>query len=181
MTMSPSRTKVDPNPRTCALDFVQEAMKIAGNFTFCKEFYVTTAQILALNATPVTLLAAPGAGRAIIFKGAVLFLDYNSAAYAGIAAGEDLAIRYTDGSGQIVGECEVTGFLDQTNDETRYVYPIAPLTSPLSSIEPVANAALVLHMLVGEITTGDSPLKLQVFYSIVQSDLSYIDSTYTQT
>jgi hypothetical protein len=39
--------------------------------------------------------------------------------------------------------------------------------SGVSDITPVANAALVLHMLTGEITTGDSPLHVRVFYRVV--------------
>jgi hypothetical protein len=127
---------------------------------------ITSAQMLALFATPITLVAAPGAGKANIFEGAVAFLDYNSAAYAGIAAGEDLSVKYTNASGLQVANCEATGFLDQTADETRYIP-----RELVAGFEPVANAALVLHMLVGEIITGDSPLKLRVFYRVVPTAL----------
>lgn len=94
--------------------------------------------------------------------GAQIWYDYNSAAYAGIGATEELAIRYTGSAGAIVGTCEATGFLDQTADEQRYVYPLSPNTAPDTSVEPVANAPLVLHMLVGEVTTGNSPLKIRI-------------------
>jgi len=132
----------------------------SGEFT--TEVTVTTGELLALNATPKTLIAAPGAGRALIFLGAQIWYDYNSAAYAGIAGTEELAIRYTGTAGAIVGTCEPTGFLDQTADETRWVYPLSPNTAPDTSIEPPANAPLVLHMTVGEITTGNSPLKIRI-------------------
>lgn len=131
---------------------------------------VSSAEILALNATPKTLVAAPGAGRALIFEGALAFLDYGAAAYAGIAAGEDLSIKYTNGSGTAVGEAEATGFLDATADAIRYIRPTGA-ASGVSDITPVANAALVLHMLTGEITTGDSPLKLRVFYRDIPTTL----------
>lgn len=128
---------------------------------------VSSAEILALNATPKTLVAAPGAGRILILEGVVLFYDYNSAAYAGIASGEDLSVKYTDGSGTAVGGCEATGFLDQTADAVRYIRPYTA-TSGVSDLTPVANAALVLHMLTGEITTGNSPLYARVFYRNVK-------------
>jgi predicted RecA/RadA family phage recombinase len=121
---------------------------------------VSSAELLALNAAPKTLIAAPGAGKAIVPVSAQLFLDYNSAAYAGIAAGEDLAFRYTDGSGNQCGSVEATGFLDATADAHR-----SHLFN--GTISPTANAALVLHMLTGEIITGDSPLKVQVRYRVV--------------
>ena len=143
---------------------------LGGSFQSDEERYVdvtvTSAQLLALNATPQTIVAAPGAGKALIFIGALVFLDYNSAAYAGIAEGEDLSVKYTDGSGLEVGKLEATGFLDGTADAVRF----GP-ASPVAGFTPVANAALVLHMLTGEVTTGNSPLKLRVFYRTIPSTL----------
>jgi len=130
---------------------------------------VSSDEILALNATPKTVVSAPGAGLVTIFQGAFLFLDYNSAAYAGIAADEDLSFKYTDDSGLEVGACEATGFLDQTADQIRYT-PV----KATAAITPVANAALVLHMATGEITTGDSPLYVRVFYSVIPASLPYV-------
>jgi len=46
-----------------------------------KNVRITSAEILALNATPKELVAAPGAGRAIEFVSAALFLDYGAATY----------------------------------------------------------------------------------------------------
>lgn len=127
---------------------------------------MSAAQMLALYATPRTLVQAPGAGYALIFQGAVVFVDYNSAAYAGIAAGEDLSVKYTDASGLEVGALEATGFLDATADALRWVPQKA-----VAGITPVANSPLVLHMLTGEITTGDSPVKLRVYYRRVPAVL----------
>lgn len=127
---------------------------------------VATGELLALNATPKQLVAAPGALKAIILVDAQAMLDYNSAAYAGIAAGEDLQISYTNGAGVKVADIETTGFLDATADAYRHVYPLADAAKA-----PAANAALVLSLLSGEITTGNSPLKLRVRYRTV--DLAF--------
>lgn len=126
---------------------------------------VSSAEILALNATPKTIVAAPGAGLAIIPIGAVLFLDYNSAAYAGIAAGEDLAFKYTNAAGTQIFTVEATGFLDATADAVRYA------DAGLTLLTPTANAAVVLHMLTGEIITGNSPLIIRFFYRVVPTTL----------
>jgi len=131
---------------------------------------LTAAQVLALNATPITLVAAPGANLALIFDGAVLHKPAGTA-YAGVAAGEDLAIKYTDASGLEVGQAEMTGFADQTTVQTRYIRPHTA-ASAISSITPAANAALVAHMLVGEIITGDSVFRFRVFYRIVPTVLT---------
>lgn len=120
---------------------------------------ITTAELLALNAAPKTLVAAPGAGKALILIDAQMELTYNSAAYDGIAAGEDLEIRYTDGSGQLVATVETTGFLDAVADAYRHAYPAAA-----AAIVPAANAALVMNLASGEIATGNSPLKVRVRY-----------------
>lgn len=122
---------------------------------------LSAAEILALHTTPKTLVAAPGAGRALAFQKAVFFLDYNSAAYAAIAAGDDLNIRYTNGSGAIVGTLETTGFLDQVADKYAVVEPNGP-----STILPV-NAALVAS-LAGAVTTGNSPVAVRIYYEIIE-------------
>jgi len=122
---------------------------------------ISSAELLALQTTPKTLVAAPGAGKAIVLEEAVFFLDYNSAAYAGIAAGDDINIRYTDGSGAISGTLETTGFLDQTADIYSVVKPLA------SSLILPANAPLVAS-LAGAIITGDSPVAVRTFYRIVE-------------
>lgn len=131
---------------------------------------ITSAEILALNATPITLIAAPGADKAIIFEGAVLHKPAGTA-YGGIAAGEDLSLKYTDDSGLAVGGAEMTGFADDTGAQTRHIRGYAA-ASAISSITPVANAALVAHMLVGEITTGDSDFLLRIYYRIVPTVLT---------
>jgi len=123
---------------------------------------ISTAELLALNATPKTLVAAPGAGYAIIPVDVQLMLDYNSAAYNGIAAGEDLEVRYTNGSGQLVATVETTGFLDATADAYRHVYPAST-----AATVPVSNAALVMNLASAEIATGNSPLKVRVRYRTV--------------
>jgi cytosine/adenosine deaminase-related metal-dependent hydrolase len=113
-----------------------------------------------LNTTPKALVAAPGAGVAVCPVSVTAFLDFNSAAYDGIAAGEDLVLRYTDGSGGIAHTIEATGFLDAVADAHR-------ISNVSGLYVPTANAALVLHMATGNIATGDSPLKIRVRYRLV--------------
>ena len=130
---------------------------------------VTSAQLLALNATPKTLVAAPGAGFAIVPKRVVIYKPAGTA-YAGIASGEDLVLKYTNGSGaQCSSVIETTGFLDQTTAQTRVAHAPGSMTTVAGDYAPVANAALVLHLLSGEITTGDSPLYVRVWYDILQT------------
>lgn len=131
---------------------------------------ITSAQLLALNATPVEIIPAPGAGKALILEGALLFLDYAGVAYAGIAAGEDLSFKYTNAAGAEVMRVETTGFLDATADALRYARP-TDLTNMIPVHTPIANAPIVAHMLVGEIITGTSPLYVRAYYRVVPTTL----------
>jgi hypothetical protein len=126
------------------------------------EVTISSAELLALNATPKALVAAPGAGLAIVPVDVEVFLDYNSAAYAGIAAGENLEVRATDGSGQLFATIESDGLLDATADQYRHIYALAAAAST-----PVANAALVMRLASGEVTTGNSPMKVRTRYRVV--------------
>lgn len=137
----------------------------AAGHTLVADAVITSAQLLALNATPRTVLAAPAAGKAII---PTLIEVYKPAgtAYAGIAAGEDLAFKYTDASGDILLTMETTGFLDQATAQTRVQLPVN------TTIKPVAAAALVAHMLTGEITTGDSNLLIRTHYKLIDTVLT---------
>ncbi len=120
---------------------------------------VSSAELLALNASPKTLIAAPAAGKALILVAAELWLDFATTKYDGIAAGEDLTIRYTDGSGALLATIETDPFLAAEADAFRYVEP-----TTTAAITPVAEAPLVLHLSASEIATGDSPLKLRLLY-----------------
>lgn len=120
---------------------------------------VSSEELLALNATPKTLIAAPGAGKALLLVCAELWLDFATTAYDGIAAGEDLTIRYTDAAGATLAMVETDPFLAATADAFRVVFP-----TTTAAITPIANAPLVLHLSAGEIATGDSPLKLRLLY-----------------
>lgn len=129
----------------------------------CTTVKVTTAELLALNATPKTIIAAPDSGFAVIPNKMAIYKPAGTA-YAGIAAGEDLVLKYTNASGaECSAQMETTGFLDQAGAETRYV------GMPAAAVEPVAAAAVVLHLLTGEITTGTSDLYVRVWYDIIQT------------
>ena len=125
---------------------------------------IPTASVRTLNATPYELVPAPEAGYANVMVSAVVFLDYASAGYDSVGTGDDLTIRYTDGSGALIATVETTGFLNLTADAVRYVEP-----TTAAAITPVANAAIVAHISSGEIysAAGDSPLKFKVYYRVV--------------
>lgn len=116
---------------------------------------LTSAQILQLNATPITLISAPGAGFVTVID-SVTASKAAGTAYAEVAIGEDIALKYTSAGGSVAATLEMTGFANST---------AATITSaPGAASLPVANAAIVAHMLTGEITTGNSDFKLSIVY-----------------
>lgn len=128
---------------------------------------ITAAQLLALNATAISVIPAQGAGLAIIPLRAIIYKPAGTA-YAGVAVGEDLVLKYTNASGaQCSGAIETTGFLDQATAQTRVVGMPGATGATAGDYAPVANAAVVLHLLTGEITTGNSPLYLRIWYDVV--------------
>ena len=133
--------------------------------TISRDKLVSSAELLAMFATPVEIVPGPGANFGLVFEGATIHKPAGTA-YAGIAAGEDLTIKYTNQAGAEVGSGETTGFLDQATAQTRHIRPQGA-ASGVSDKTPVANAALVIALLTGEITTGDSALHVRVWYRIV--------------
>ncbi len=121
---------------------------------------LTSAQILALHTTGITVIAAPGAGKAVIPRVIEMFYDYGTVAYSGIASGDDFVLRYTDVSGVIAATIETTGFIDQTTNQTRVVINSG-------SVTPTANAPLVIA-LAGAVTSGDGIVKIVIHsYDVV--------------
>ena len=125
--------------------------------------YITTAQVLALNTTAIEVVPAPGASKYLMFMGAVIFLDYNSAAYDD-DAGEDLVFTYTDKNGAEVSHTLDGSLFDGTADATVFAYP---LNAAASVLEAAANAPLCLFLKSGNWATGDSPLKVRTFYRVI--------------
>ncbi len=122
---------------------------------------ITTAQLLAMNATPKVVIAAPGAGKAIIVDEVELFLDYNSAAYAA-DAGEDLVLRCTTTTSTVFATWDDADTIIEGTADTRrimkptYAATFDPLTADNESIE--------FAILSGEWATGNSPILYRIKY-----------------
>jgi hypothetical protein len=118
--------------------------KIATGRLLTVKVRLTNAQIKAMRATPVTLVPAV-ANKTIQFVCATLKLVYGSNVFTESA--DNMAIKYTDGSGvQVSQDIEATGFIDQSADT---------VTSSVAKIDAIVTdagskgKALVLH------NTGD--------------------------
>jgi len=127
------------------------------------EVALSSGDILALRATPKTLVAAPGAGYLLEFVSLVLLLDATATAY--VESSANLAVKYNNGSGAQVSETiEATGFIDQTADTMTTGRPKLDQIVAKSGCE---NKGLVLHNLgAGEYTTGTGVIRAKVSYRI---------------
>jgi len=134
---------------------------------------VTSAQVLALNATPQTIIAAPGAGLCIVPLRLLIYKPAGTA-YADVGAAEDLALRYTNAAGALCSaSVETTGFLDQATAQTRHIFGRSGGGGTADGVALVANAAVVLSLLSGEVTTGTSDLYVRVWYDVVETAFTF--------
>ena len=128
---------------------------------------IAAANIKTLRATPVELVAAPGADKVLELVSATLGLDFGSEVLAESA--DNLAVRYTDGSGVIVSQTiETTGFIDQSVDTLTNALPV--LDAIVAATGSV-NQALVLHNTGdGEFTgnaSDDAALDVHIAYRVL--------------
>ena len=131
---------------------------------------ITTAQVLALRATPIEIVAAPGALKAIIVDHVEAFIDYNSTAYVD-DAGDDLSFRYTDNSGiEVCAPIDGADFLDNAADI--FAYSPGVITDAALGFVPTVNAAVVVTVNNSEVITGNSPIFIHLYYRIVDTVLT---------
>lgn len=117
---------------------------------------LTSAQVLALNSTPITLVPAPGAGKYISVDEVVATVNFNSVAYTGANAVE---VRYTDGSGSKVTGDLAAAWLNSAST--------AGVKSVAAAVTPLANAAVVAAVPSANPAAGNSTVKVSVLYRIV--------------
>lgn len=160
-------TNAEAQARSSSALAITPANLAAEGFLQYKDTTITAAQVKALATTPIELVAAPGAGAAIMFMGALFKLNYGSEVFA--ESGDNLGIKYTNASGvQVSATVEMTGFIDQSADTyTRTI----PANDAIVAAAAAENQALVLDNLGSNITgnaSNDSTLGVRVYY-LVQS------------
>lgn len=120
---------------------------------------LSSAQILALNATPVTLVAAPGSGKVILVQGITLKMVTTATAYAN---GGALEFRYTDGSGAKVS-ADIAAAVVTAGAGTSYT-SVSGVTTSLTN---VANAAIVIDNATAPFITGTGTAVVNVTYKVL--------------
>lgn len=120
---------------------------------------VSSAELLALNTTPKSLLAAPGATDYYEVLSVHLAYTHVTAAYT-VGDATNLNVKYTNASGaSTLVDLSVTGFLDQASNQLRIMKPDD------ANITPVLNAPMVLTLAgTGNMTLGDGTLSVTIYY-----------------
>lgn len=132
---------------------------------------LTNAQIKAIRATPVTLVAAPGAGKYIQPISCTVELVYGGTNAFTAAANDNLSLKWKDGSGGILWSGAVQAFVQATNSAFSPFVPGAAVGATLNQAKAnVDNQPLVMHnQTAGEIAgnaAGDNTMRVNLHYSI---------------
>ncbi len=121
---------------------------------------LTVAEMRAGNTTAVELVAAPGAGFALLVS-EVRVSKAAGTAFATIDAAADITIVYNGGSDPVVTDIETAGFLDSTDDELRITRGIDPALG--FDITDLADTAIDFELLDSDITLG-SVVVFDIYY-----------------
>jgi hypothetical protein len=130
------------------------------------ETVLTSAQVKALRATPITVVPAPGAGKSLELVSALLQLNYGGTnAFTGP---QNVQVKYKDGASAAVSQAVTgTGFIDQTAD---MVTSALPKTDAIATRTVAENQPLVLHNTGAAEITGnaanDNLLHVKVLYRV---------------
>lgn len=137
--------------------------KMNDNFTELYAFIkrdsvsISSAQILNSFTSPVQLIAAPGANKAIKVFSAVLVWTYGTAAYI---TNTNARVSYQSSLANIT---ESTGI--SVSQDSIAIPRLANLGAANRSA--ISNNSVVFHTLVGNPTTGDSTLEIIIDYAII--------------
>lgn len=140
---------------------------IFANVIFRSTSTLSSAQLLALRATPQTLVTAPGAGRYLDFVEATFFHDRGAAAYTITAGGDDLGLRFGNGAGTLIATLDSGGLLDSGADVTRILKAASVAPNVAQTGVVVENQGIVLHNIgANEWTLGDGTLTIETCYRV---------------
>lgn len=127
-----------------------------GNMQYAK-VTLTAAQVKALHGTPITLVAAPGAGKFVQLLDAALYLNYGTAAFA---AGSTVQLIMNS-----IAIATTTAAL-LNNGSSIMIQPAFPALATTAS-QGAANAALTITASGSEFTTGDSTVDVHLWYAVI--------------
>lgn len=127
---------------------------------YIERIEISSADILAANATPKVLVTAPGAGRIVIVDRIILKMVRTATVYAN---GGALEFRYTNASGAKVA-ADIAASVVTTGGAGTEFNTVAGV---VTSLTPVANAAVVMDNATAAFITGTGTAVIEIQYRIV--------------
>lgn len=124
---------------------------------------LSSANLLAMYATPITVIAAPGAGKVILIENALLSFTHVSTAYA---SGGTIRLQYTGSADNLLTTGFQTNVLNTASNNLDYCVATRNV-SYASPIGIAANTAVQITNATGAYTTGNGTAKLFINYRIV--------------
>jgi hypothetical protein len=121
---------------------------------------LSAANIIAMNGAPISLIPAPGAGRAIVIEEIIFKMVRTATAFTGGGAVE---FRYTNGAG-----AQVTGTLAATVVTTAGAgTTYNKLLGVEASLVPAANAPVVITNATAPFAAGTGAALVEIRYKVV--------------
>ena len=139
--------------------------KLTEGVASAEQFHVTrltTTQIRALNATPRTIIPAPGAGKIIIPGRGIILSIGAGTVFSSVGAGDDLTFQYDGGAVNPFGTVETTGFLSVATAQTRL-----SVARSVAAVVPAVNTPVEITN-SGALTGGRTGLVIVAYYYIVE-------------
>lgn len=124
---------------------------------------LSAANILAMYANPVVVLAAGGANTAHVVEHAVLMMTYNSTQYA---AGGVIGLQY-DSTANLGGEAASSTIAAANIQGAASTMDMVEGAISSGAFSAVANKGLYISNLTAAFTTGDSTFVLHLWYRTV--------------
>ena len=129
------------------------------NAIYVAEVALTSAQIKALNTTPVEVVAAAGAGTVLELVGAVVIFDYGTTQYA---SGGDVVLE-EETSGTDLSSTVGAAVIQAAADSLTSVTPVAATLT--------ANKGIFVTCATGDFTTGDGVIRIKASYRVHNTGL----------
>ena len=129
------------------------------------EYALTGADILAMNGTPVEILATGGVGTAIIVHNIMMIYDYDTAAYTN---GGDITIEYSSGGATLSATVAAADMFGASGDKVAFVPSVT-----VDGVAPV-NTGVSITNATGAFTDPGTAVgvgRIHVWYSVITTDL----------
>lgn len=139
--------------------------KMARDMLKYTDTQLSAAQVNALAAANITVVAAPAANLAVIPVDVHMFLDSGGTDFVQVNNSDQLALVYAGGAeaAELGTEAQCTAFLEATGDAALHASVLGP--GAPGGIVPTAAAAINLdNNGAAEYTTGDGTLSIRVYY-----------------